>query len=67
MSEKSQLGDFCTQFGIEGPSSSKPKTGQTEGRHHKNVIVQNDTNKRKKKIKLIERQQGLPKISLKEI
>ena len=35
MSEKSQLGDFCTQFGIEGPSSSKPKTGQTEERHHK--------------------------------
>lgn len=25
--------DFCTQFGIEGPSSSKPKTGQTEERH----------------------------------
>ena len=64
MSEESQLGDFCTQFGIEGPSSSKPKTGQTEERHHKNVIVQNDTNKRKKKIKLIERQQGLPEISL---
>ena len=30
MSEKSQLGDFCTQFGIEGPSSSKPKIGQTK-------------------------------------
>ena len=30
-----ELGDFCTQFGIEGPSSSKPKTGQTEERHHK--------------------------------
>ena len=35
MSEKSQLRDFCTQFGIEGPSSSKPKTCQTEERHHK--------------------------------
>ena len=35
MSTKSQLGDFRTQFEIEGPSSSKPKTGQTEERHHK--------------------------------
>ena len=35
MSERSQLGDFCTQFGIEGPSSSKPKTCQTKERHHK--------------------------------
>ena len=67
MSEKSQLGDFCTQFGIEGPSSSKPKTGQTEERHHKRRYRSKRKKKRKKKRKLIERQQGLPEISLKEI
>ena len=67
MSEKSQLGDFCTQFGIEGPSSSKPKTGQTEERHHKRRHRSKYTKKRKKKRKLIERQQGLPEIYLKEI
>ena len=34
-SERSQLGDFFTQFGIEGPSSSKQKTDQTKERYHK--------------------------------
>ena len=34
-SERSQSRDFCTQFGIEGPSSSKQKTDQTKERYHK--------------------------------
>ena len=59
-SERSQLGDFCTQFGVKGPSSSKPKTGQTEERHHKRRHRSKYTKKRKKKKELIERQQGLP-------
>ena len=34
-SERSQLGDFCTQFGIEGPSSSKQRINRPEERPHK--------------------------------